>query len=98
MENNNDDNNNEINHNNNQGLGAPWDQEGGNENNIEIEMDDGNDRDANGDLDGGIAVNPDDASNSNRATIDCDLVRRSKYFGYVTPSFFSWLTCFSFTK
>ena len=64
------DDDNEHNNNNDQGLGAPWDEE----NNIEIEIEDGNDRDANGDLDGGIAINPDGTSNSNRATMDCDLV------------------------
>ncbi|CAJ1966580.1 unnamed protein product [Cylindrotheca closterium] len=75
MENINDENNNEINHNNHGlGAGAPWDQEEGNGNNIDMEMEDGNDRDANGDLDGGIAVNPDGASNSNRTTTECDLV------------------------
>lgn len=79
MENNNDNNDEDNNNNNNQGLGAPWDQEG-NENNIEIEVEDGNDRVANGDFDGGIAVNPDGSSNSNRATVECDLVRFSQYF------------------
>lgn len=79
------DNNNE--NENNQGLGAPWDEEA-NDNNIEIEVDDGNDRDANGDLDGGIAVNPDGPSNSSRATADCDLVR---IFHYFSVNAFKWL-------
>lgn len=55
--------------------GEIWDgdQEGPNEN-FEIEVEDEVDRDGET-LDGGVAVNPDDAPPGNKRSLDCDSVR-----------------------
>ena len=56
-------------------LGEIWENAQGANENFEIEMDDEDDRDADGTLDGGVAMPDGGGSNSKRKSSDCDLVR-----------------------
>jgi hypothetical protein len=60
-------------------LGEVWENgQAANENfEIEVDEDDDRDADADGTLDGGVALNPEDAggSSSKRRSTECDLVR-----------------------
>ena len=54
-------------------LGDMWEAA---QENAEIEMDEEDDRDADGTLDGGVAQNPEDASSKPKSrSSECDLVR-----------------------
>lgn len=55
-------------------LGEIWENAQGANENFEIEMDDEDDRDADGTLDGGVAMPDGGGSNSKRKSSDCDLI------------------------
>jgi hypothetical protein len=58
-------------------LGEIWENGQAVNENFEIEVDEEDDRDADGTLDGGVAVNPEDGSSSSKRlkSTECDLVR-----------------------
>jgi hypothetical protein len=58
-------------------LGEIWEQGQNVNDNFEIEGDEEDDREADGAMDGGVALSPDDNSGgSKRRSAECDLVRR----------------------